>query len=115
MLIAFFMSQTLLLFLPGALYLCCMVSATDLKELFSLLSGVFYLTLLSHICHSTASAMDLKRAFFTLRHFLPYTASRHLAQPVFIEASLRAGSSFLNGLAGPLTKVQNTDRPHLFV
>ena len=28
------------------------------------------------------------RAFFTLRRFLPYTPSRHLAQPVFIKASL---------------------------
>ena len=26
--------------------------------------------------------------FFTLRHFLPYTPSRHLAQPVYIEAFL---------------------------
>ena len=47
---------------------CCTVSATDLKELF-LLSGVFYLTLLPDIWHNGM-----------------------LHQPVFIKASLRAGS-----------------------
>ena len=40
----------------------CIVSATDLRELF-LLSGIFYLTLLPHVCHSTASAMDLRELF----------------------------------------------------
>ena len=41
---------------------CYTASATDLRKLF-LLSGVFYLTFLSHICHSTASATDLRELF----------------------------------------------------
>ena len=53
------------------------------------------------------------RAFFTLRRLLPYTPSRHLAQPAFIKASLGAGSSFLK-VAGPPTEVRNTDLAHLF-
>ena len=43
-----------------------------------------------------------ERAFFTHKRFLPYTPSRHLAQPAFIKASMRAGSSSLK-VAGPLT------------
>ena len=31
-----------------------------------------------------------ERAFFTLRRFLPYPPSRHLAQPAFIKAFLGA-------------------------
>ena len=37
-------------------------SATNLRELL-LLSRVFHLTLLHYICHSTASAMDLREPF----------------------------------------------------
>ena len=52
---------------------CCTASATDWRELV-LLSGVFYLTLLPHICHSKASATDLRELFYpqevsTLRSF----------------------------------------------
>ena len=43
-------------------YGCCTLSATDLREFF-LLSGVFYLTRLPHICHNTASATDLRELF----------------------------------------------------
>ena len=39
------------------------------------------LLLLYHKCYG------FERAFFTLRHFLPYIPSQHLAQPVFIKAS----------------------------
>ena len=77
---------------------CCTASATHLRGLF-LLSGVFYLTLLPHICHSTASSTDLRELFFPLRRFLPYTLSRHLAQPALIKAFLGASSSWrLQGL-----------------
>ena len=77
---------------------CCTAIATDLRKLF-LLSGVFYLTLLPHICHSTASSTDLRELFFPLRRFLPYTLSRHFAQPALIKAFLGASSSWrLQGL-----------------
>ena len=71
LLIAFFHFSA---FMSGTLFLCCCTaSGTDFKDLF-LLSGVFYLTLLSHICHITASARDLRelffsQAFFTLHSF----------------------------------------------
>ena len=39
------------------------------------------LLLLYHKCYG------FEREFFTLRHFLPYIPSQHLAQPVFIKAS----------------------------
>ena len=39
------------------------------------------------LCCCTTSATDL-RVFFTLRSFLTYTPSRHLAQPAFTKASL---------------------------
>ena len=38
--------------------------------------------------YCTASASGLREHFFTLRRFLPYTTSRHLTQPAFINASL---------------------------
>ena len=54
---------TVTAFLSGNSFLsCCTVSATDLRELF-LLSGILYLTLLPHICHSTTSATDLREHF----------------------------------------------------
>ena len=46
----------------------------------------------------------LEKAFYTLRHFLPNTPSRHLAQPAFIKASLAAGSSSFK-VPGPPTEV----------
>ena len=42
----------------------------------------------SFLCCCTANATDLRELFFTLRRSLPYTASRNLAQPAFIKASL---------------------------
>ena len=60
---------------------------------FSPFSGVF--VLLYRECYV------FERAFFTLRRFLPYTPSRHLAQSTFIKASLGAGSSSLK-VAKPL-------------
>ena len=56
-----------------SLFYCCTASATDLRQLV-LLSGVFYLTLLPHSCHSKASATDLRVLFYlqeisTLRSF----------------------------------------------
>ena len=45
-----------------------------------------------------------KRASFTLKRFLPYMPSRHLAQPVFLKASIEAGSSSLK-VAGPPTAI----------
>ena len=55
-----------------------------------------------------------ERAFLILRRFLPYTPSRHLAQPSFIKAFLGAGSSSLK-VPGPPTNVRNTHPAHLFV
>ena len=49
-----------------------------------------------------------ERAFFILRRFLPYTPSRHLAQPAFIKASLGASSSSLK-VAGPPTLKHRSD------
>ena len=40
--------------------------------------------LLRILCCCTASATDLREHLFTLRTFLPYTLSRHLAQPALI-------------------------------
>ena len=74
----------------------------------------FQFNLSGPFCYSfTASATDL-RVFFTLRCFLPYTPSRHLAQPNFTKASLGAGSSPLK-VTGPPTEVWNTDPTNLFV
>ena len=84
-----------------------------MREIF-LLPGVFCLTLLSYISHSTASATNVKDIFFTLRRFLPYTPSRNLAQPAFINASLGTGSSS-SKVAGPPTEIQKTDLAHMFV
>ena len=55
-----------------------------------------------------------ERAFFTVRRFLPYTPSQHLAQPAFIKASLGVGSSSLK-VARPPTEVWNTDLANLYV
>ena len=55
-----------------------------------------------------------ERAFSTLRQFLPYTSSRHLEQPAFIKASMGASNSSLK-IAGSPTEVANTDPAHLFV
>ena len=50
-------------FLSGTSFWCyCAVSTTDLRKLF-FLSEVFYLTLLSHIYHSTTSTTDLRGLF----------------------------------------------------
>ena len=49
---------------------------------------VCFFSCTSFLCCCTASATALGELFFTLRRFLPYTPSRHLAQPVFIRASL---------------------------
>ena len=74
----------------------------------------FHFNLSGPFCYSfTAIATDL-RVLFTLRCFLPYTLSRHLAQPNFTKASLGAGSSPLK-VAGPPTEVWNTDPADLFV
>ena len=91
LLIAFFHVTNFAAFLSGTSLCCCTTSATDLRE-FLLLSCLFHLTLLPHICHSTASATDLREPFFTLRHVLPSTPTRNLAQSAFIKASLGAGS-----------------------
>ena len=54
-------------------------------------------------------------AFFTHRHFLPYSPSPHLLiQPAFIKASLGAGSSSLK-FAGHHADPRNTDPSHLFI
>ena len=63
---------------------------------FSPFSGIF--VLLYRECYGFG------RAFFTLRRFLPYTPSHHLAQPAFIKASLGAGSSSLK-----VARPRNTD------
>ena len=63
----------------------CTTSATDLRKRF-LLSGVFYLTLFPHICHSTAIASDLREifysqiAFFTLHSFPDIWYHLHLSR-----------------------------------
>ena len=81
-------------FLSGTSFLCCCtVSPTDLRGLF-LLSDVFTLH----------SFLKVAKAFLTLRRFLPYTPSRHLAQPFFIKDSLAPGSSSLKA-AGPPNEV----------
>ena len=57
---------------------------------------------------SFVSAANLRELFFTLWRFLPYTPSLHLAQPAFIKAFLKAGSSSLK-IVGPPTEVRKTD------
>ena len=54
---------TLTAFLLHTSFLCCCTaSATDLRE-HLLPSGVFYLTLLPHICYSIGGATDLRELF----------------------------------------------------
>ena len=73
LLIAFFYESNVLChdcffaaFLSGTSFWCyCAVNTTDLRKLF-FLSGDFYLTLLPHIYHSTASATDLRGLFYPL-------------------------------------------------
>ena len=62
-----------------------------------------FLSRTSFLCCGTRECYGFERAFFTLRFFLSYTLSRHLAQPAFIKASLEQAS--------PPTEVRNTDLP----
>ena len=64
---------------------------------------VFFFHVL-HFCVVVPKYYGLEKAFYTLRHFLPYTPSRHLAQPAFIKASLGVGSSSFK-VPGPPTEV----------
>ena len=110
--LTFFVMTAFLLLFCQVLRFGVAVSTTDLRKLF-FLSGVFYLTLLPHIYHSTASATDLRGLFYPWC-FLPYTLSRHFAKAAFIKTSLGAGSSSLE-VAWPPIEVWNIDPSHLFV
>ena len=55
-----------------------------------------------------------ERDFFTLRRFLSYTLSRHLAQPAFIKAFLGSAVRPWRFQSLP-TGVRNTDPAHQFV
>ena len=63
--LTFFVMTAFLLLFYQVLRFGVAVSTTDLRKLF-FLSGVFYLTLLPHIYHSTASATDLRGLFYPL-------------------------------------------------
>ena len=101
---------TLTVFLSGTWLLCCY--ATNAKDL-GVLWAFFALHPFPHLPQNR-ECYRFERAFLTLRRFLPYIPSRHLAQPSFIKAFLGAGSSSLK-VAGPPTKVRNTHPAHLFV
>ena len=61
------------------LHVCVIVSRVlRIWESIFLLSGIFFLRLLSYICYGTARATDLREPFLLSGIFLPYTHSSHL-------------------------------------
>ena len=94
---------------------------TTVFRVFSLLIAFFMSPTLLLFCQVLRSCVVVpwvlriwEGSFLILRRFLPYTPSRHLAQPSFIKAFLGAGSSSLK-VPGPPTNVRNTHPAHLFV
>ena len=77
-------------------------------QMFSLLIAFVHLTVFFHFLCCFHKCYGFEKAFFTLRHFLPYTPS------CFFQGIPMVGSSALK-VEGLPTEVRYTDPAHLFV